>query len=275
MAYAFDVEKETSTSEEEDEEEEDDGFSQSAYEMNKGLVPLADLFNAGTSIVRSDFSLIYGMTMVAIKPILKDQQIFNDFGQLPRSDLLNMKRRYGYVTDNYKKWDVVEVDVETLVFAASKYNQLDNRERDARLELAATWQVLQDGYDLSRPPEKGSLEFDQSLILTITALLLDTDAAKQAIARTRTPKQPPLHLLKTLRLVLKEIISDRQKAYKTTLAEDIALLHDLTVQGRRRMAIEVRLGEKEVLSMAALRVDDTIAELREDESTSHVKRRKM
>lgn len=58
MAYAFDVEKETSTSEEEDEEEEDDGFSQSAYEMNKGLVPLADLFNAGTSIVRSDFSLI-------------------------------------------------------------------------------------------------------------------------------------------------------------------------------------------------------------------------
>lgn len=185
-----------------------------------------------------------------------------------------MKRRYGYVTDNYKKWDVVEVDVETLVFAASKYNQLDNRERDARLELAATWQVLQDGYDLSRPPEKGSLEFDQSLILTITALLLDKDAAKQAIARTRPPKQPPLHLLTTLSLVLKEIISDRQKAYKTTLAEDIALLHDLTVQGRRRIAIEVRLGEKEVLSMAALRVDDAIADIREDETTSHVKRRK-
>lgn len=53
-----------------------------------------------------------------------------------------MKRRYGYVTDNYKKWDVVEVDVETLVFAASKYNQLDNRERDARVILFGIVEVV-------------------------------------------------------------------------------------------------------------------------------------
>lgn len=89
--------------------------------------------------------------MVALTPISKGQQIFNDYGQLPRSDLLvskvlgvmslcpiryqnhkaqtenvytlsfigsrqsilkrhadsmNTKRRYGYVTENYKKWDV-------------------------------------------------------------------------------------------------------------------------------------------------------------------------
>lgn len=37
------------------------------------------------------------MKMVAIKPILKDQQIFNDFGQLPRSDLL-VSRRFGPIT---------------------------------------------------------------------------------------------------------------------------------------------------------------------------------
>ena len=64
-----------------------------------------------------------------------------------------------------------------------------------------------------------------------------------------------------LGLVLKEIISHRQKAYKTTLAEDVALLGDLAVQGRRRMAVEVRLGEKEILAMAALRVDETIADI--------------
>lgn len=43
MAYGFDLETETPSS---DEEEEMDGSSQSAYELNKGMVPLADLFNA-------------------------------------------------------------------------------------------------------------------------------------------------------------------------------------------------------------------------------------
>lgn len=137
---------------------------------------------------------------------------------------------------------------------------------------------MQDGYDLSRP-EEGSFEFEQQIILTITALLLDTNAAKQATVTTRTPNQPPPFVLTRLGLVLKEIITCRLKAYKTTLAEDIALLEDLTVQGRRRMAIEVRLGEKEILSMAALRVDETVADIgrssRDDEDTSHVKRRKL
>ena len=32
------------------------------------------------------------MIMVAIKPIGKGQQIFNDYGQLPRSDLLVSRR---------------------------------------------------------------------------------------------------------------------------------------------------------------------------------------
>ena len=59
-----------------------------------------------------------------------------------------------------------------------------------------------------------------------------------------------------------EIISHRQRAYKSTLAEGTALLEDLTGQGRQRMAVEVRLGKKEILAMAALRVDETIAAIR-------------
>ena len=140
------------------------------------------------------------------------------------------------------------------------------------------WEVLQDGYDLCRPLGNDSFEFDQSLLLTITAMLLDTDAAEQATTRARTPNQPPLFMLTTLGLVLKDIISHRQKAYKTTGAEDVALLDDVTVQGRRRMAIQVRLGEKEILSVAARRVDETVADIgrnfKEDENTNHIKRRK-
>lgn len=70
------------------------------------------------------------MTMIALKSIRKGQQIFNDFGQLPRSDLL---RRYGYVTDNYKRWDVVEVDIETVTKAAGEHNMLNEKEKNERV----------------------------------------------------------------------------------------------------------------------------------------------
>lgn len=48
MAYGFDLENEPSSEqgEEEVEEEEEGGSSQQAYELNKGMVPLADMFNA-------------------------------------------------------------------------------------------------------------------------------------------------------------------------------------------------------------------------------------
>lgn len=44
--------------------------------------------------------------MRAIKPIMAGAEIFNDYGEIPRADLL---RRYGYVTDNYVQYDVVEL----------------------------------------------------------------------------------------------------------------------------------------------------------------------
>ena len=67
------------------------------------------------------------MTMIALKPIKKGEQIFNDFGQLPRSDLL---RRYGYVTDRYKKWDVVEIDIEAVTASGAEYHSLCNDEKE-------------------------------------------------------------------------------------------------------------------------------------------------
>ena len=120
------------------------------------------------------------MTMVALQPIAKGQQIFSDYGQLPRSNLLvsrqfgviplflaelsnlscealleqtvlaelvlgckcvlpkhadtgNTKRRYGYVTDNYKIWDVVEVDIETVLSTVSQQHRLSDREQNALL----------------------------------------------------------------------------------------------------------------------------------------------
>lgn len=57
--------------------------------------------------------------MKAIKPIGEGDEIFNDYGEIPRAELL---RRYGYVTDNYALYDVVELSLATICQAAGLGN---------------------------------------------------------------------------------------------------------------------------------------------------------
>lgn len=57
--------------------------------------------------------------MTTIKQIARGDQIFNDFGELPRSGLL---RLYGYTTDRYKQWDVVEIP-EPLIVSAIDFTE--------------------------------------------------------------------------------------------------------------------------------------------------------
>jgi len=50
--------------------------------------------------------------------------------------------------------------------------------------------------------------------------------------------------------ILHKIIVKKQEDYATTLAQDQALLQDISIRGRLRMAIQVRLGEKVILKEA-------------------------
>lgn len=59
------------------------------------------------------------LVMKAIKPIRVGEEIFNDYGELPRADLL---RRYGYVTDNYAQYDVVELSLDQICRSAGLQN---------------------------------------------------------------------------------------------------------------------------------------------------------
>ena len=70
--------------------------------------------------------------MIASKTISKGQQIFNDYGHRPRSDLL---RRYGYITENAKKWDVVELSVEFILKVALEHHNVGEKEMDKRVSL--------------------------------------------------------------------------------------------------------------------------------------------
>lgn len=78
------------------------------------------------------------LEMRAIKPVFAGEEIFNDYGQLPRSDLL---RRYGYVTENYKSYDVAEISTPELLslfrskeaFKDLNLNRLSQEDLDSRV----------------------------------------------------------------------------------------------------------------------------------------------
>jgi len=60
----------------------------------------------------------------------------------------------------------------------------------------------------------------------------------------------PIITLATARVLSKALLN-RQGEYSTEIAQDISLLQDPEIQGRHRAAIEVRLGEKEIISAAS------------------------
>lgn len=61
--------------------------------------------------------------MRAIKPIKAGDELFNDYGEIPRADLL---RRYGYITDNYTQYDVVELPL-SLICQAAGFDDVESK----------------------------------------------------------------------------------------------------------------------------------------------------
>jgi len=146
MAYGFDLEKDEGMR-----QIDDEGFMSDDDEddLPKGMVPLADMLNADAeknnvchiddsrlnchSLTPAQARLFYGkdsLVMRTLTPIRKGEEILNDYGQLPRSDLL---RRYGYVTDNYGPYDVVELSADMMIRVATESIGMKPTERDTRV----------------------------------------------------------------------------------------------------------------------------------------------
>lgn len=82
----------------------------------------------------------------------------------------------------------------------------------------------------------------------IHAYTINKDTFNAAIKAGEIPNEMPFN--RDVALVLMKIIVGRLKSYSTSIAEDVVLLRDSRLDERRRMAIEVRLGEKEILAAA-------------------------
>ena len=239
MAYAFDIDRDL-----EGGSDGQDGFQEDDEENPlKGMVPFADMLNANATrnnakIFQEDDILI----MRSIKHISKGEQIFNDYGPLPRSDLLRM---YGYVTDQYAQYDVVELDFSSIAQIARPVSKETQTDWDKKLQELEQQDFFDDGYSMPRPLDGQTLEeaAPDDLRSVIKVLCAEKDAFKNVRGSVSIKEAT----------VLAAILEERLSDFPTSIAEDEMKLQDLEKtemsslsRSRYRMSIEVRKGEKEI-----------------------------
>ncbi|KAL4926456.1 ribosomal lysine N-methyltransferase [Aspergillus undulatus] len=270
MAYAFDVEK----PENEDERDGEDGYltDEEEEQSSKGMVPLADMLNADADrnnarLFQEEESLI----MKAIKPIRAGEEILNDYGEIPRADLL---RRYGYVTENYAPYDVIELSLEALCSSAGLSDS--NIENQPWLQFLEELELLDDGYAIPRPSLDDALT---NILPEELALLLKTFTLTPEQLATQQQKQKPPNpsFGQDEAKILFDAILLSQQRYNTTVEQDREFLAQLShleasapLDGsarRRKMAIQVRLGEKEIFEIVKAMINNHLANA-ENTSTS-------
>ncbi|PYH88546.1 SET domain-containing protein [Aspergillus ellipticus CBS 707.79] len=251
MAYAFDIEK---PEDEEGGRDGEDGYltDEEEEQSSKGMVPLADLLNADAD--RNNARLFQeeeSLVMKAIKPIRAGEEIFNDYGEIPRADLL---RRYGYVTDNYAPFDVIELSLGQICQAAGLSSA--DIESQPPLVFLEELELLDDGYAIPRPSAGDSLAdiLPDELLLLLKTLSLPADQLEKQRSKNKPPKPS---LGETEAIILAGALQLNQAQYATPIAHDQELLSQLRQSEafgpmeasarRKKMAIQVRVGEKEIL----------------------------
>ncbi len=108
--------------------------------------------------------------------------------------------------------------------------------------------MYEDGYDLHRPQGKKGSGIDPALRLLIYACIMDQETFEKEMKVKKVPDKAPFDI--DTALLLRKIFIQRRDLYRTSIAEDVTLLQSNSVEGRTKMAIEVRLGEKEILAAA-------------------------
>jgi SET domain-containing protein 6 len=216
--------------------------------------------------------------MKAIKPIRAGEEIFNDYGEIPRADLL---RRYGYVTDNYAPYDVIELSLDLLCAAAGLGDSdIENQPRvignfttthvlhigltPSQLQLLENLELLDDGYDIPRPSDDDAATdiIPEELAVLLRTLTLTPEQFAHQQEKQKPPK--PTFGQEEARLLRAAIVMG-QGRYSTTIEQDrelLAQLYHLEASGplggssrRRKMATQVRIGEKEIFELVKLKID--------------------
>ncbi|OAX81181.1 hypothetical protein ACJ72_04476 [Emergomyces africanus] len=258
MAYAFDIEKG-----EDEEKEGQDGYvtDDEEQQLPKGMVPLADLLNADADRNNVSSSTLRGIILRT--SIRCGEEIFNDYGELPRSDLL---RRYGYVTENYARYDEVEVSMHTICRVAGLESATPGQNQP-RLDFLEDLGVFEDSYSIQRlnPAAPLTEVLPEELLIVLNILTMPLEQFNQLKMKNKAPK-PNLGIAEATLLV--QAVQQTLDEYTTTLDMDEKLLASFpSIQGptnssvsarRYKMALQVRKGEKEILSQLLATVGEFV-----------------
>lgn len=189
--------------------------------------------------------------MKATQSIEAGEEIFNDYGPLPRSDLLRM---YGYTTDNYAKYDVVELSHMLLVDTAGKRDPKKNQAWYKRAQQLSELGIIDDGYAIQRPTDDQNLEaaIPGEVHMVLRGLCMDDSTTRLS----KMNENESIAIEEAA--LLSAACTKRMSEYTTTLAGDHNILealsqHDFAAvpdgvkPSRFSMAVQVRAGEKEIL----------------------------
>jgi SET domain-containing protein 6 len=248
MAYAFDIPEESN--EEDDKNDSEELVDDEDEKTYLAMVPLADMLNADADNNARLHCDGQDLEMRAIKPIKAGEEILNDYGQLPRSDLL---RRYGYVTDKYAEFDVVEIATDFILdvwqdcIPAGECSRLTDDEVVARLELAKRDGVFEESYDVARPnPDSQGIPDE---LVALVFLFVTNNETLSTIQSSDLPSRSKMET-ELVGKILAQILQRREKQYATTVEEDEEILKSGNCSHRQHMAVKVRRGEKTALRQA-------------------------
>lgn len=272
MAYAFDIAREDIDLAEDGNSAESSLVSDDEENSTfKAMVPFADLLNADAD--RNNAKLFDEgdyLIMKSITTIKAGEEIFNDYGPLPRSDLLRM---YGYITPRYAQYDVVELLQSDIIATAQNMKREITNDQSVGLRALDELGLLEDGYIIQRPLSGKSTLVDvipTELHMLLRALTcnLGNDASSN---ERRIQKGIKENVAIEEASLLAAVCTKRLTDYPTSIEEDSDLLRSLLASAncahpriknalpqRLRMAIEVRKGEKEILHAVIKACQDDI-----------------
>ncbi|PHH89712.1 hypothetical protein CDD83_5439 [Cordyceps sp. RAO-2017] len=246
MAYAFDLEND------EDGSDNDDGWVEDREGRSMlGMVPMADLLNAD-----ADFNahVNHGddhLTVTSLRPIKAGEEILNYYGPHPNSELL---RRYGYVTDKHSRYDVVEIAWSVVEGAAAAHLGLSEdvvekaRARTADDDFEDSFVLERDSGD---PNPDGTLASSAALHEMPAELRDQLKRFLKAVQKLDgRAVQDKRGRDEAQQAILARSILAVESQYPTTGTQDELRLRQEDMSQRRRMAVQVRLGEKRLLEEA-------------------------
>ncbi|EME82409.1 uncharacterized protein MYCFIDRAFT_40308 [Pseudocercospora fijiensis CIRAD86] len=243
MSYAFDLDPPPTTTTSSSEEWESDSDSENEKISPKALIPLADMLNANGDLTNSKlFFSSDSFIMKTLQPVAAGEELLNDFGPLPPADLL---RRYGFVTKNYSKWDVVEISAEKIKDCVKVDSE---NEIYAKFQYAEEQGVLDDAYDIARPGNEEG-QFSEELCVFLNLLVLRKGEFEKMVEKEKLPK---VELSVEAKRLLRRVLVHRYSEYPV----EKELRESGSSSTRMEMARQVIEGEKEVIREAIEAVTD-------------------